>query len=148
MAATSSPSAGRRRAAGAPDPAAGRRRRSGQSSAPEGNVPSSGAKAAVPTAPSTGAKAAVSTVELSDGPGTQAAAAAHQRESIGLRLPVVGQVRLPPAEHLAWYAGVAAMAAFEIVEWPLALVLAVGKALADSHSNALVQGFGEALESA
>jgi hypothetical protein len=70
----------------------------------------------------------------------------HNR--ITLRLPAIGTVTLPPAHHLGWYAGVAALAAVECIEWPIAVILAVGKALADNqHSKVLVE-FGEALEEA
>ncbi len=45
-----------------------------------------------------------------------------------------------------WYAGVAVLVALECVEWPIALVLATGKALADNRHSAVLQEFGEALE--
>lgn len=82
---------------------------------------------------------------------SQAGQVAHQvldHNRITLRLPAIGTVTLPPAHHLGWYAGVAALAAVECIEWPIALILAAGKALADNqHSKVLVQ-FGEALEEA
>jgi hypothetical protein len=65
-----------------------------------------------------------------------------------LSLPVVGDVSLPPPEHLVWYAGVAALVALECVEWPVALLLATGKVLADNRHSAALREFGDALEEA
>lgn len=42
----------------------------------------------------------------------------------GLRL------ELPPTDELLYFAGVGALAALEIIEWPVALVAAMGLALA------------------
>ena len=65
-----------------------------------------------------------------------------------LHLPVIGKVVLPPPDHLVWYGAVAAMTAVELIEWPYALVLDVGKVLADNRSNRAIQSFGQALEDA
>jgi hypothetical protein len=69
-----------------------------------------------------------------------------QDEGVSLDLPLIGRVNLPPLYHLGWYAGVATLAAIEIIEWPIAAVLAVGKMLADNHHSRLLVEFGEALE--
>ncbi|MFR9799532.1 hypothetical protein ACL02U_27110 [Streptomyces sp. MS06] len=58
------------------------------------------------------------------------------------------RVELPPPEQLAFLAGVGALAAFEIIEWPVALVLGVGHQLAHSHHGRMLREFGEALEEA
>jgi hypothetical protein len=65
---------------------------------------------------------------------------------VSLDLPVVGHLDLPPLYHLGWYAGVATLAAIEIIEWPIAVILAAGKALADNHHSRVLVEFGEALE--
>ncbi|MFJ7075458.1 hypothetical protein [Streptomyces sp. NPDC098781] len=57
-------------------------------------------------------------------------------------------IELPPVEQLAFLAGVGALAAFEIIEWPVALVLGVGHQLAHSHHNQMLREFGEAMEEA
>jgi hypothetical protein len=67
-------------------------------------------------------------------------------QGVSLDLPLVGRVNLPPLYHLGWYAGLATLAAIEIIEWPIAALLAVGKALADNHHSRLLMEFGEALE--
>lgn len=55
---------------------------------------------------------------------------------------------LPAPEHLAFYAGVGAMAVFGIMEWPVAAVLLVGHTLANEQHNKILQSLGEALEEA
>ncbi|WP_367325395.1 hypothetical protein [Streptomyces sp. HUAS ZL42] len=57
-------------------------------------------------------------------------------------------LELPPPEQLAFLAGVGVLAALEILEWPIALVLAVGHQLAHSHHGRMLREFGEALEEA
>lgn len=81
-------------------------------------------------------------------PFASAAEEARQRNRMSLRLPFVGAVSLPPAPHLAWYAGVAAPATAGFIELPVAVVLAVGKALSDDRSSKTLQDFGDALEEA
>ena len=55
----------------------------------------------------------------------------------------------PPApEHLAFYAGVAAMAVFGIMEWPVVATLVVGHTLVYAQHNKVLQSLGEALEEA
>lgn len=61
-------------------------------------------------------------------------------------LPVVGNVLLPPPDHLAWYLGVGALSVLEMIDWPVAAVLVVGRLLADNRRNKMLAEFGEALE--
>ncbi|MDQ6784038.1 MAG: hypothetical protein M3063_11470 [Actinomycetota bacterium] len=80
---------------------------------------------------------------------TSAAADAAVDENVTkVRLPCVGTLSLPPLDHLAWYGGVAALTALELIEWPVALVLTVGKALADNRSHRTLRSLGDALEQA
>jgi hypothetical protein len=79
---------------------------------------------------------------------SQAVREAQSRHHLSLSLPVLGDVQLPPAQHIAWYGGVALLVALECVEWPIALILATGKALADNHHSKMLREFGEALEEA
>jgi membrane protein required for beta-lactamase induction len=51
-------------------------------------------------------------------------------------------------EHLAFYAGVGAMAVFGIVEWPVVTALVVGYTLVNAQNNKVLQSLGEALEEA
>jgi hypothetical protein len=76
----------------------------------------------------------------------EAARGAVSTNGVSLDLPLVGHLDLPPPYHLVWYAGVATLAAIEVIEWPIAAILAVGKALADNHHSRVLMEFGEALE--
>jgi hypothetical protein len=85
--------------------------------------------------------------------GTTSSASAAAEEALqenltALHLPGVGDVSLPPLDHLAWYAGVATLTALELIEWPVALVLAAGKVLADNRSHRTLRSLGDALEQA
>jgi hypothetical protein len=62
-------------------------------------------------------------------------------------VPLLGEVTLPP-DKVAYYAGIGVLAALQVIEWPLALVITAGHLLADQHLSGLAQGVGEALESA
>jgi hypothetical protein len=66
---------------------------------------------------------------------------------VEITLPLVGQVRLPEPQRLAWYAGVATLVAIGMLEWPVALVVAAGHVLSEDHHHRLLQDFGAALES-
>ena len=70
------------------------------------------------------------------------------KHDVRLDVPLVGTVTLPPPEQLAFYAGVGTLAVLEIIEWPVALVLAAGHALAHNRHNQIINEFGEALEAA
>lgn len=69
-------------------------------------------------------------------------------DSMRLSLPFVGSVALPPIEHLVFYGAVVAMAAVELVDWPVALVIGVGKALAENRTHKTLRSVGDALEEA
>ncbi len=58
------------------------------------------------------------------------------------------RIELPPKDQLAFLAGVGLMAAFDIIEWPVALAIAVGHQLAHSRHGEVLREFGEALEEA
>lgn len=71
------------------------------------------------------------------------------RHTLRITLPdTIGTVRLPEPQRLAFYGGLVALAAFGIVEWPVAAVLGIGHLLADDHHHKLLCEFGAALEEA
>ncbi len=72
----------------------------------------------------------------------------REAESFAMDLPVVGHVRIPRPEHLAFYGALTALAVLEIIDWPVALVLGAGHALAQKRHSQLAQELGEALEEA
>ena len=63
-------------------------------------------------------------------------------------LPSSVNVTPTAPEHLAFYAGVAAMAVFGIMEWPVVAALIVGHTLVYAQHNKVLQSLGEALEEA
>ena len=67
-------------------------------------------------------------------------------ESFTVTLPLVGTVRVLHPEQLAYYGALAALAAAEIIDWPVALALAAGHALMQDQHSRVVQEIGEALE--
>jgi hypothetical protein len=85
-------------------------------------------------------------------------AEAAKHYSRPVRLPMVGKVRLPPRDRLAYFAGLGVIAALGIVEWPVALVIGAdwpvalvigaGHVLADQHWSGVARGLGEAVEGA
>ncbi|MEV5763266.1 hypothetical protein AB0L34_01625 [Micromonospora sp. NPDC052213] len=65
-----------------------------------------------------------------------------------VEIPGLGEVAVPPPDKLAYYAGLGVLAALQVIEWPLALVITAGHLLADQHLSGLAKGLGEALETA
>ncbi|WP_410810600.1 hypothetical protein [Micromonospora sp. 067-2] len=65
-----------------------------------------------------------------------------------VEVPMLGEVAVPPPDKLVYYAGIGVLAALQVIEWPMALVIAAGHVLADQHLSGLVRGFGDALQSA
>jgi hypothetical protein len=78
----------------------------------------------------------------------QAVQQVREAESFAVNLPVVGHVDIPRPEQLAFYGGVAALAALQIIEWPVALAITAGHVLATQHHNRILEELGEALEEA
>lgn len=69
-------------------------------------------------------------------------------ETFAVQLPVVGRVRIPRPDQLAYYAGLAALAAIEIIDWPVALIIATGHALVSQQHSRVAEQLGEAIEEA
>lgn len=69
-------------------------------------------------------------------------------ETLLVNVPVFGKVRIPRPEQVAYFGVLAALAAFEIVEWPIALVVAAGHVLAENQHSRVAREFGEALQDA
>lgn len=71
-----------------------------------------------------------------------------QENSVSVRIAGLGTVRLPALESLAWMGGVVALAAFDVLEWPVAVAIGAGHLLAHQQHLRLLHDFGEALENA
>jgi hypothetical protein len=70
----------------------------------------------------------------------------REGETFFVNVPVVGKLEIPRPEQLAYYGGLAALAAFELIDWPVAVVIAAGHILAANHHNRLLEELGEAME--
>jgi len=51
-----------------------------------------------------------------------------------------------PHPRVGWYAGLAVMAAFEIIEWPLAIMMMLGHEMAHRVHNQALRDFAEGIE--
>ncbi len=87
-----------------------------------------------------------STGDTSRPAGQRAAEQAGERTSIHVTLPALGRINLGPPDQLAYLAGIAALTALELIEWPVAAVLAVGHLLTEQRRSSTLHAFGEALE--
>jgi hypothetical protein len=76
----------------------------------------------------------------------EAVAQIREGETFFVNLPLVGRMEIPRPEQLAYYGGIAALAAFELIDWPVAVVIAAGHLLASNHHNRLLEELGEAME--
>jgi hypothetical protein len=72
----------------------------------------------------------------------------REAQRFAVTVPVVGRLTIPRPEQLAFYGGIAALAALEIIEWPVALAITAGHLLATSQHNRTLKELGEALEEA
>jgi xanthosine utilization system XapX-like protein len=72
----------------------------------------------------------------------------RQGRGFAVNVPVVGRVRIPRPEQLAYFGALGVLAAVEIIDWPIALVIAAGHVLANNEHNRVAQEVGEALEDA
>jgi hypothetical protein len=70
----------------------------------------------------------------------------REGETFFVDLPLVGQTEIPRPEQLAYYGGIAALAVLELIDWPVALVIAAGHLLASNHHNRILEELGEAME--
>ena len=72
----------------------------------------------------------------------------REGETFVVKLPLLGQTEIPRPEQLAYFGGLAALAALELIDWPVALVIAAGHLLAANHHNRILEELGEAMEEA
>jgi hypothetical protein len=70
----------------------------------------------------------------------------REGETFAVELPIVGRVQIPRPDQLAYFGGLAALAAFELIDWPVAVVIAAGHVLASNHHNRVLEELGEAME--
>ncbi|HEY3010505.1 MAG TPA: hypothetical protein VGJ63_20915 [Micromonosporaceae bacterium] len=123
--------------------------RAGRKAAPAAR---STAQAAGPTVRTRGRTSTASTDNARSGrPVVHALVAAEQavrRNSLEMRVPILGELHLPPTEDMVFIGGVAVLAVVGLLEWPVAVLLGVGHGLATNRHNKMLRAFGEALEAA
>lgn len=56
-----------------------------------------------------------------------------QAKKFSVRLPVVGKVTVPAPDQLAFFGVLGALAAVELIDWPVALAIGVGEAVLARH---------------
>lgn len=54
--------------------------------------------------------------------------------------------QLPHHPRIAWYAGLAVMAAIEVIEWPLAILMMLGHEISHRAHNEALRDFAEGVE--
>lgn len=65
-----------------------------------------------------------------------------------MKLPVLDlELNKPTRSSLAWYGGISAMAAFGLIEWPLAAVVAAGHLISENSRSEAVTGAAEGAQS-
>jgi xanthosine utilization system XapX-like protein len=72
----------------------------------------------------------------------------REARSLVVDLPVVGRVRIPRPEQVAYFGALGVLAAVEIIDWPIALAIAAGHVLVQNQHNRVAEEVGEALEDA
>lgn len=68
------------------------------------------------------------------------------RQTGVVNVPIIGAVAIPRPEQWAYYGGLAVLTALELIEWPVALIIATGHLLANNHHNQVLEELGAALE--
>ena len=62
-----------------------------------------------------------------------------EARQFSVRLPLVGAVRVPPPDQLAFYGVLGGLAVLELIDWPVALAMGLGSALVARHFSELEQ---------
>jgi hypothetical protein len=66
-----------------------------------------------------------------------------------VKLPIIdATVTLPPPDRATFYVGLGTLAAVEVIEWPVAVVVGLGHYLAARSRSTAGKELGEATESA
>jgi hypothetical protein len=71
---------------------------------------------------------------------------AHRRRSRSSRIGPSSSQRRAADQRLAWYAGLALMAVFELVDWPVALIIAFGHEMAHRARTQALRELAEGIE--
>ncbi|MBV8944018.1 MAG: hypothetical protein JO046_13205 [Solirubrobacterales bacterium] len=69
------------------------------------------------------------------------------RDRPSVRLPGLGRINLPDKPGLLWYAGIGAMAAVDLIEWPIAALVAGTHFIENHFHNRDIQQLADGIES-
>ena len=75
----------------------------------------------------------------------EAVHAVQGAQGFAMTLSVVGRVTVPHPEQLAYYGALGILAAVEVIDWPVALLLGAGHLLMQNEHNRIAEQVGEAL---
>lgn len=78
---------------------------------------------------------------------TAALARINAGSRFAIRVPLLGDIGVPRPDQLAYLTALGLLAAFEVIDWPVALAIAVGHALAEDQRHRALSEVGAALES-
>lgn len=59
----------------------------------------------------------------------------REAKKFSVQLPGIGRVRIPPPEQLAFYGVLGGLAAAQLIEWPIALVVGLGHAVSSRQGT-------------
>lgn len=62
-----------------------------------------------------------------------------QASRFSIRLPLVGRVRVPPPDQLAFVGALGALVALELIEWPVALAMGLGSVVISHRLSELAE---------
>ncbi|WP_305094490.1 hypothetical protein [Prescottella sp. R16] len=95
------------------------------------------------------------TIDTATGTADRASSPDSHREALeritrgsrfAIRLPLIGDVGVPRPDQLAYYGALGLLAVLEVIDWPVALAIAVGHTLAEDQRHRALREVGEVLE--
>lgn len=60
-----------------------------------------------------------------------------EAQHFSLKLPLIGSVRVPPPDQLAFLGALGALVAFELIDWPVAVAMGIGSTVVSRQLSAL-----------
>ena len=69
-----------------------------------------------------------------------------EAQRFSIKLPLVGPVRVPPPDQLAFLGALGALVALELIDWPLALAMGIGSVVVSHQLSSLKDSEPKALK--
>jgi len=60
-----------------------------------------------------------------------------EAEKFSIQLPIVGRLRVPPPDQLAFWGVLGGLVVLELIDWPVALAMGIGQAVVARHLSDL-----------